>query len=121
MLQDPLAPRRRSLLRSPLYLRMVASAAVVLLIPAIITSSYNVNRSATARIEASHPQLLQATEAKATAVEALLLRSISDVLLLGQAPALQRYAKALATAPAPASQDVLDLFHTLLRRSGGLY
>jgi len=121
MLPYPPAPRRRSLLRSPLYLRMVASAAVVLLIPAIITSSYNVNRSATARIEASHPQLLQATEAKATAVEALLLRSISDVLLLGQAPALQRYAKALATAPAPASQDVLDLFHTLLRRSGGLY
>lgn len=121
MLRDPPAPRRRSLLRSPLYLRMVASATVVLLIPAIITSAYNVNRSATARIEASHPRLLQATEAKATAVEALLLRSISDVLLLGQAPALQRYAKALATAPAPASQDVLDLFHTLLRRSGGLY
>ena len=35
MLQDPPAPRRRSLLRSPLYLRMVASAAVVLLIPAM--------------------------------------------------------------------------------------
>jgi len=118
---SPPAPRRRALLRSPLFLRMVASATVVLLIPAIITSVYNVKRSATARLEASHPRLLQATEAKATAVEALLLRSISDVLLLGQAPPLQRYAKVLATAPAPPSQDVLELFHTLLRRLGGLY
>ncbi len=113
--------RRRSLLRSPLYLRMVASVTAVLLIPAIITSVYNVQRSSQARIEASHAQLLQATAAKATAIEDLLLRSISDVLLLGQAPPLRRYVQSLATAPAPPPQDVLDLFRTLLRRSGGLY
>ncbi|HEX5748374.1 MAG TPA: ATP-binding protein [Archangium sp.] len=118
--QAPL-PRHRSLLRSPLYLRMVASITAVLLIPAIITSLYNVQRSAQAHLEASHPQLLQATEAKATAVEALLLRSISDVLLLGQAPPMRRYAQALATAPASPPQDVLELFQTVLRRSGGLY
>ncbi|HYO74114.1 MAG TPA: ATP-binding protein [Archangium sp.] len=118
---QPSLPRHRSLLRSPLYLRMVAGITAVLLIPAISTSLYNVQRSAQARIEASRPQLLQATEARATAVEALLLRSISDVLLLGQAPPMRRYAQTLATAPAPPPQDVLELFQTVLRRSGGLY
>ncbi|HYO60181.1 ATP-binding protein [Archangium sp.] len=116
------APARRlSLLRSPLYLRMVASVAVVLLLPAAITSAYSIQRTSATRIESNHRQLLQATEAKATAVEALLLRAISDVLLLGHAPPLQRYAKELASAPAPPSQDVLDLFQLFLRRSGGLF
>ncbi|QRN95232.1 PAS domain-containing protein [Archangium violaceum] len=117
----PAAGRRPSLLRSPLYLRMVARVALVLLIPAAITSIYNIQRSSSARIESSQPQLLQATEAKATAVEAILLRSINNVLLLGQAPPLQRYANALATTPAPPSRDVEDLFHGFLRRSGGLF
>jgi PAS domain S-box-containing protein len=117
----PAAGRRPSLLRSPLYLRMVARVALVLLIPAAITSIYNIQRSSSARIESSQPQLLQATEAKATAVEAILLRSINNVLLLGQAPPLQRYANALATTPAPLSRDVEDLFHGFLRRSGGLF
>jgi PAS domain S-box-containing protein len=111
----------RPLLRSPLFLRMVVRVAFVLLIPAAITSVYNVERSSSARIESSQPQLLQATEARATAIEATLLRSISNVLLLGQAPPLQRYANALATSPAPPSRDVVDLFHGFLRRSGGLF
>ncbi len=117
----PGAGKRLSLLRSPLYLKMVARVALVLLIPAAITSIYNIQRSSSARIETSKPQLLQTTEARATAVEATLLRSINNVLLLGQAPPLQRYANALATTPAPPSRDVVDFFHGFIRRSGGLF
>jgi len=119
MNEGPASPR--SLLRSPLYLGMVARVALVVLIPAVVTSVYNLQRSSAARLEASQPQLLQATEAKATAVEAILLRSIGDVLLLGQAPPVQRYALALALAPTAPPRDVNDLFHSFLRRSGGLY
>ena len=119
MNEGPASPR--SLLRSPLYLGMVARVALVVLIPAVVTSVYNLQRSSAARLEASQPQLLQATEAKATAVEAILLRSIGDVLLLGQAPPVQRYALALALTPTAPPRDVNDLFHSFLRRSGGLY
>src|SRR4051812_16631664 len=116
----PRSSRRRALLRSPLYLRMVASVAGVLLIPAVITSVYNVKRSSSARLEASQPQLLQSTEAKATAVEVILLRSISEVLFLGQAPPLRRYARDLAVSPAAPTEDVVAFFRSFLSRAGGL-
>jgi PAS domain S-box-containing protein len=100
---------------------MVATLAGVLLIPAVITSVYNVRRSSSARLESTQAQLLQSTEAKATAVEGLLLRSFSDVLFLSQTPSMQRYAKALAAVPAAPAEDVVELFRDFLARSGGSY
>jgi PAS domain S-box-containing protein len=100
---------------------MVATLAGALLLPAVITSVYNVRRSSAARIESSQAHLLQATEAKATAVEALLLRSFSDVLFLGQTPAMQRYTQALAVAPGEPAEELLELCRDFLSRSGGFY
>jgi PAS domain S-box-containing protein len=115
------SPRRRAIYLSPLYLRVVATLAGALLLPAIITSVYTVRRSSEARLESSQEQLLKSTQGKATAVEALLLRSFSDMLFLGQTPSMQRYAQALAVAPVPPAEEVVELFRELLSRSGGVY
>lgn len=113
--------RPGSLLRSPLYLRVVASMALVLLIPTACTSLYSLQHSTAAHLEAGRQHLLQDTAAKATAVEALLLRSLGQVLLLSREPALLRYAQALALEPAASAEEVALLFHAFLRRSGGQY
>lgn len=113
--------RPGSLLRSPLYLRTVASIALVLLIPTAFTSLYSLQRSSAAHLEAGREHLLQDTSAKATAVEAQLLRSISQVLQLNREPALQRYANALALEPGAPTEEVALLFQAFLRRSGGQY
>jgi signal transduction histidine kinase len=110
-----------SLLRSPLYLRVVASIALVLLIPTACTSLYSMQRSSAEQLEAGRQHLLQDTAAKATAVEARLLRSLSEVLQLNREPALLRYANALALEPGSPAEEVALLFQAFLRRSGGNY
>lgn len=81
----------RKFLTGNLQNRIILVFLIVLLMPAIITSIYNINRSNTTLLEAAESNQLQTTEVKASAVENLLVNANADILFLSQAPEVRRY------------------------------
>ena len=106
------------LLTGNLQNRIILVFVVVLLMPAIITSIYNINRSNETLLAAAELNQLQTTAVKASAAENLMVNENADILFLSQAPEVRRYVNvSLGNDVTIPLRNVQALFQAFLGRT----
>jgi len=107
---------------SNLQNRIIFVFVVALLVPAIVTSVYNISSSREALLTSAKLTQIQTTNVNAAAAERLLANPKSDLLFLSQAPQVRRYINNASSGnTATALRDVQSLFQSFLGRTSDLY
>ncbi len=105
------------LARTPLQRKLIIAFVLVLLIPTVVTSAYNLVRARDAVPDQAGVEYQRLAETRAVAAEALMLSSGSDVLLAAQAPATRRWIR----AEPGARDELVHTFTTLLEGAQDRY
>ncbi len=101
-----------------LQYKLILAFVLVLLIPAAITSTYNIQRSNETLTESARLNQLQVATSRTRSAEALLTGATADTLFLSQAPEVRRY----VNAPQSTTLGNIErLFQAFLGRSTGIY
>lgn len=101
--------------------KLVLAFVLVLLIPAAVTSAYNIIRSNAALIEAERFDEVQLALSKANSARTMLVNVRSDIIFLSQTQQMRRYVNTDSRSAPVALRDVERLMVAFISRSTALY
>ncbi|NTU81128.1 MAG: response regulator [Chloroflexales bacterium] len=104
-------------IRSHLQAKLILAFVLVMLIPTLVVSAYNLLRTRATLLDQISAEQLRVAEARAAAAESSIAEGGADLLFVVASPALRRFADARAGA----TEGVADTFRDFLQQSIGRY